>query len=76
MNNLVKFSGKVIVQSVKCFNLTCPELALVDLAAGEGHHVEVSAAVLLHDLDHTHLQCKLHFMKSLIYLNYIRFYNL
>ena len=56
MNNLVKFSGKVIVQLVKCFNLTYPELALVDLSAGEGHHVEVSAAMLLHNLDHSHLQ--------------------
>ena len=56
MNNLVKFSGQMMVELVKCFNLTCPELALVDLAAGEGHHVEVSAAVLLHDLDHSHLQ--------------------
>ena len=45
-----------MVQLVQCFNLTYPELALVDLAAGEGHHVEVPAAVLLHDLHHAHLQ--------------------
>ena len=47
-----------MVQLVKCFILTYPKLALVDLAAGEGHHVEVSAAVLLHNLDHSHLQFK------------------
>lgn len=33
-----------------------PKLALVHLAAGESHHVEVPAAVLLHDLHDPHLQ--------------------
>ena len=35
---------------------TYPELALVDLSAGECHHVEVPPAVLLHNLHHPNLQ--------------------
>ena len=34
---------------------THPKLALVHLAAGERHHVEAPAGVLLHDLHHPHL---------------------